>query len=121
MAQIDTATSYSPTGNTEAEDRQQEISDWSLDRAREFARKEGIRLTEDHERVLRFLRDYYVQHGWPKKTHELSQLLDEQFDDMGGKRQLHMLFPDGPVAQGSRLAGVPTPEYSVDESFGTTH
>lgn len=121
MNGFDKQTSYSPTGNTEKSDRAREIGDWNLDRARSFARTEGIELTADHEKVLHFLRDFYIRYGWPKKTHELTRLLDEQFRHMGGSRHLHMLFPDGPVSQGSRLAGVPTPEYAVDESFGTTH
>jgi tRNA 2-thiouridine synthesizing protein E len=110
---------YSPTGNTESELRAREIENWTDDQARQQARNEGMELGDDHLKVIHFLREFYVEYGWPKKTHELKQILDRQFEQQGGNKYLHQLFPDGPINQGSKLAGVPSPDYVVDESFGT--
>lgn len=121
MTDVDDNVTYSPTGNTESADRAKELENWTDNSARAQAQKEGFDLTDEHFKVLQFLRDFYIQHGWPKKTHELTRALDETFQAQGGNKYLHRLFPDGPVAQGTRLAGLPQPEYAVDESFGSTH
>lgn len=112
---------YSPTGNTEKDERAQEIVNWSVDDARQAAKEQGMELNDDHIKVMLFLRDFYVEYGWPKQTHELSRILGKEFDELGGKKYLHKLFPDGPLAQGSKLAGLPEVAYAVDESFGSTH
>ena len=88
---------------------------------RKTIEKEGMEISDEHIRVLHFLRDFYVENGWPKKTHELTLILDQTFENQGGSKYLHRLFPDGPVAQGSRLAGLPQPAYAVDKSFGSAH
>lgn len=109
------------TADLERADRARETADWNEDHARQAAQQEGVTLTPQHLEVLHFLRDYYVNHGWPDNAHDMSQILDERFAAQGGKRYLHQLFNKGPLAQGSRLAGLPTPAYAVDKSFGTAH
>ena len=121
MSDVQDNVTYSPTGNTERQDRAREIADWSAEQAKQQAQQEGFEMTNEHLEVLNVLREFYVEHGWPKKTHELTRALDQSFEAQGGKKYLHQLFPDGPVAQGTRLAGLPQPEYAVDESFGSTH
>jgi len=120
MSDVEDNVTYSPTGNVSQAERAREIDDWNTDQARQQAQQEGMELTQEHLEVLRFLRQFYLQHGWPKKTHELTQALDHNFENQGGGQYLHRLFPDGPVAQGSRLAGLPQPTYAVDEHFGST-
>jgi tRNA 2-thiouridine synthesizing protein E len=51
----------------------------------------------------------------------LMQSLEEEFSGMGGHRFLYTLFPQGPIAQASRYAGLPLPPGTRDLSFGTTH
>ena len=121
MNQLDNSITYSPTGNNEPADRAREVANWNVESARQQARKEGMEITDQHIRVLKFLRKIYVESGWPKKTHDLTQILDASFADEGGNKHLHPLFPGGPVAQGVRLAGLPTPSYAVDKSFGSSH
>jgi tRNA 2-thiouridine synthesizing protein E len=48
-------------------------------------------------------------------------LLNERFAKEGGSKFLYELFPGGPVARGSRLAGVPAPSDARDLSFGSTY
>jgi tRNA 2-thiouridine synthesizing protein E len=121
MALVNSQQTYSPTGQTEADDRAKEIASWTIERATERALSEGIDLSINHITVLTFLRTFYVKHGWPKSTHELTRVLDNEFAELGGNKFLHELFPDGPIAQATRLAGVPTPDYAVDKSFGSTY
>jgi tRNA 2-thiouridine synthesizing protein E len=55
----------------------------------------------------------------PKSGRELGDILDEAFSDQGGRQYLRRLFPQGPVAQGMRFAGLPIPAHSEDGGFGT--
>ncbi len=92
---------------------------WSEEEAERIAREEGIQLTDDHWEVIRFLRDYYQEHGQPKYAREVLEALEERFAEKGGRKYLYQLFPKGPVNQGTRIAGLPHPLYTVDPSFGT--
>jgi tRNA 2-thiouridine synthesizing protein E len=121
MNNIEKNITYSPTGNTDSTERAREIDDWDIEQARHEAGRHGMDISEHHLDVINFLRDYYVENGWPKKTYELSRTLDKAYKHLGGKRYLHQLFPDGPLAQGARLAGLPALYNVVDKSFGTAH
>lgn len=107
------------TSSSRERDRKLELGEWSEDIARALAQKEGLDLTPDHLEVARFLRRYYLQNGLAEDGRELSTALESEFDARGGRRFLHQLFPEGPVAQGSRIAGLPVPPYTEDASFGT--
>lgn len=96
-----------------------ELEPWSEDLAFELAKKEGIALTPEHWAVIRYLRRYYEECGMPSGGNLLLHCMGEAFADVGGKKHLYLLFPGGPVSQGSRIAGLPLPPYSGDASFGT--
>lgn len=98
----------------------QEITDWNRETGKSIAADEGIEMTDAHWAVIDFLRDQYREHGADSNGPDLAQALSEAFSEQGGKARLHQLFPDGPVAQGSRIAGLPVPPGSVDESFGSS-
>ncbi len=98
-----------------------QLEAWSEDLARERARVEGLALTPQHWEVIRFLREHYRQHGPAGHARNVMQALERRFAGAGGRKQLYMLFPAGPVTQGSRLAGLPLPPGAVDRSFGTSH
>ncbi len=99
--------------------RQQEVQGWTPEKAKKNAQEHGLELTGDHMDVIDFLRQEYIENGWPRSAHELSQKLSDHFSDQGGLKHLHKLFPDAPVTQGSELAGLPKPPYSEDKGFGT--
>ena len=100
--------------------RAEEIKAWSQQAASAAAAKEGITLTDAHWKVIEFLQKTYVEKGPASHARALAALLDEAFAAEGGAKALYQLFPGGPVAQGSRLAGVPVPHDSKDPSFGTS-
>ncbi len=95
------------------------LDPWNEDTARERAAAEGIKLGEEQLEVLRFMRDYTLEHGIVKNAWQWAEILDEEYRDKGGLRYLYRLFPHGPVHQGARLAALPEPEGTVDPSFGT--
>ena len=121
MTHVEEKISYSPTGNNDSGDRAREVDGWHVEHARYQAGESGMEISDEHLDVIQFLRDYYVEHGWPKRTHELSRILDKAYKHMGGKRYLHKLFPRGPLSQGPELAGLPPLANMVDLSFGTSH
>lgn len=95
---------------------------WSEAQAQSIAEAMGIKLTDEHWEVIRFLRIYYenVGNDMPP-AREFSQALDERFKDKGGLRYLYGLFPDGPVNQGGRVAGIGIPKDATNRSFGSVH
>jgi TusE/DsrC/DsvC family sulfur relay protein len=99
-------------------DRERDLQDWSEEQGRRQAEQEGIALTEAHWDVVRCLRKYYLEHDPPESGREISDMLDNTFAAQGGRKYLRRLFPDGPVAQGLRIAGLPVPAYTEDEGFG---
>ena len=104
-------------------DRREELAEqkWKRSKSAALAMKEGLRLSDDHWAVIRYLRSHYLEHGTPKYARTLARDLNRKFSDQGGNRYLHHLFADGPVTQGSRLANLPTPAYATDLSFGSSY
>jgi len=93
---------------------------WTQAGALEIARAEGLELEEAHWMALRALQEYFARHDPTAiNLRELHDALDEKFHPQGGIRQLYLLFPGGPVAQGCRLAGLKAPAGAVDKGFGS--
>jgi tRNA 2-thiouridine synthesizing protein E len=99
-------------------DRHIEMTGRDRDDARDSAAREGIELSDEHWKVIIFLRRYYLDHGWQARPHQLSRELDKAFAEQGGARYLYRLFPHGPLAQGARIAGLPVPANVTNDSFG---
>lgn len=95
------------------------LEEWSEEIARRRAAGEGLELTPRHWDVIRFLRDYHGRHGPEETARAVLHALEQRFAHDGGKKYLYVLFPGGPVTQGSRIAGLPLPPGAVDASFGT--
>jgi len=89
--------------------------DWSEDLAAVLAEKEGIKLTDEHWKVINYLRKFYFQYGIAPMVKVLFKHMTEEL----GKFETHEeyineLFPGGPAKQGSRIAGLPMPQGCVD-------
>lgn len=83
-------------------------ADWSDVFARVLAERDGLDLTAEHWEVLRYLRQYYVDHGSQAAVRGMVQHFRKVWGaERGSNRYLHRLFPrGGPQKQGNRLAGL---------------
>lgn len=98
-----------------------DLDTWNEDMAREQASKEGIQLSEAHLDVICTLRDHFAECGPAPSARALLRALEDAYVDQGGRKYLYQLFPRGPITQGCRLAGLPTPAGNADPSFGSVH
>lgn len=94
---------------------------WNEALAESLAAEEGISLSDEHWRVIRFLRHYCEQNGTLCSARLLLKAMSSEFRAEGGKRYLYTLFPRGPVVQACRIAGIPLPRHALDLSFGSVH
>lgn len=99
--------------------REKMLDLWNEDLARKTALEMGIELTDAHLQVVHTLREYYRKRGECGSGQKLSDMLDNAFSSQGGIKYLYRLFPEGPVSQGMRIAGLRVPANTEDEGFGT--
>jgi len=104
---------------SEAREHMLDLDEWNDEIAAQLAREQGIDLTPEHRAVLSFLRAHYLEHG-PTSSRQLTAALDAEFASRGGRRYLYTLFPNGPVLQATRIAGLPVPHDASDPSFGSS-
>ena len=121
MKNIENNATYSQLRNTNIYGDTRNIDNRDIDLPGLDAIEHGIDISDEHLDVMQFLRDYYVENGWPKRTHILSRMLDKKYKHLGGNKYLRQLFPKGPLTQGAQLAGLPVPANVIDRSFGTAH
>ncbi|MCW9013835.1 MAG: TusE/DsrC/DsvC family sulfur relay protein [Gammaproteobacteria bacterium] len=98
-----------------------ELADWSEALAKQYAREDGIELTQEHFNILAYLRKYYDKYGQGYNARTLLNVMEFEFGNWEGKRHLYELFPKGPVSQGCKYAGLPLPPNCNDASFGSVH
>jgi tRNA 2-thiouridine synthesizing protein E len=81
---------------------------WSEEFARELARHEGLALTPAHWEVIRFLREYFFEHGVQAQVRVMIRHFTGAWGtERGSNHHLHEMFPrGGPQKQGNRLAGL---------------
>lgn len=91
---------------------------WTKADGESTAKSEGLGLTDDHWEAIRAIQEYFAKSETPR-VRELRDAMDERFQIKGGTKYLYDLFPQGPVAQGCRLAGLPEPAGATDKSFGS--
>ncbi|MGQ9584011.1 MAG: TusE/DsrC/DsvC family sulfur relay protein [Anaerolineae bacterium] len=83
----------------------QEPDKWSEKFAALYASAEGIEgeLTEDHWKVIRYLREYYQQFG-------IAPMIRKLCKETGfNLKYIYELFPSGPAKGACKLAGLPKP------------
>lgn len=79
-------------------------ADWNEAIAAELAKDEGIeRLTDDHWKVIRYMRNTYIEKG---DAPTIRRLTKESGVDT---KLLYELFPKGPAKKAARIAGIPKP------------
>lgn len=77
---------------------------WSEDVVRAFAQIEEVtELTDDHWKVIHYLRNYW-------KQFEVAPMIPKLCKETGFTlRQIYQLFPSGPAKGACKLAGLPKP------------
>lgn len=77
---------------------------WDKNVATDFAKAEDISLlTEEHWKVIQYLRDYYLKFG-------VAPMVRKVCKDTGFKlNYIYELFPSGPAKGACKLAGLPKP------------
>lgn len=83
--------------------------DWTEAVAVDFAEREGIELTSDHWRVIRFMREWLDEHGVTADARHVMKFLAPNGDRDTGRALLFQLFPFGYVKQACRIAGMKRP------------
>jgi tRNA 2-thiouridine synthesizing protein E len=82
----------------------QDTAKWNEEVAKAFAQLEGIgELTEEHWKVINFLRSYYLQFNTAPMIRKLCKETGFQL------KYIYQLFPTGPAKGACKLAGLPKP------------
>lgn len=82
----------------------QQPDSWNKDVAAAMAKTEGVEeLTEDHWKVVNFLRDYYLEY-------QVAPMIRKLCKSTGFKlNKIYELFPSGPAKGACKIAGLPKP------------
>jgi TusE/DsrC/DsvC family sulfur relay protein len=82
----------------------QDTSQWSEEVAKGLAATEGIQeLTEEHWKVIRYLRDYYQKFSVAPPIRMVCKQTGFEL------KYIYQLFPSGPAKGACKLAGLPKP------------
>ena len=77
---------------------------WTEDMVPELARRDGIELlTDPHWKVIRFMRNQYLEKGTGPTVRLLGKTSGVSI------KELYQLFPKGPAKVAARIAGIPKP------------
>jgi tRNA 2-thiouridine synthesizing protein E len=77
---------------------------WTEDVAKALAASEGVAdMTDEHWRLVRYLRDYYTKNGVAPMVRKVCK--DMKMDN----KQLYVLFPSGPAKGACKVAGLAKP------------
>jgi dissimilatory sulfite reductase related protein len=78
--------------------------DWNNDMAAYFATQEEVKdLTENHWKVINYLRDYFKKFG-------VAPMIRKLCKDTGFTlKEIYDMFPSGPAKGACKLAGLPKP------------
>ena len=77
---------------------------WDEEVAKALAPTENVpELTEEHWKVIRYIRDYYLKFGVAPMIRKLCK--ETKFD----LKKIYELFPSGPAKGACKIAGLPKP------------
>lgn len=87
-----------------------DLNDWTPEVAIELAKTEDIVLTESHNEIVDFLREYYDEYQIAPAVRVLTKAIGKRLGkDKGNSKYLYELFPYGPAKQACKIAGLPKP------------
>lgn len=95
---------------TDAEGYLANLDDWSEEVATHLSNQDNLELTDDHWKILTWIRNYYQEFGTAPNLRMMQKLMkDDVGAELADKKRLFDLFPYGPAKQGARYAGMPKP------------
>ncbi|MCK5719994.1 MAG: TusE/DsrC/DsvC family sulfur relay protein [Thiomargarita sp.] len=87
-----------------------EPAQWNKEVAEELARQEEITLTEEHWKILYFMRSYYRDHQVAADVRFVTKYMSEEFGiGKAARNYLFKLFPYGYVKQACKISGMKRP------------
>ena len=85
-------------------------NDWTKDVSEQLAGQENIHLSDEHWKIIEFMRDYYDQHRIAADARYVIKLLSEELGyGRKARTRLYQLFPYGYVKQTCKIAGMKRP------------
>ena len=87
----------------------------------ERAKRMGLILSEERMDAVNFVLDFYDHCEDCRNARQLMKVMDQEFADLGGKKYLYRLFPNGPLSQIHELADLPNLGNQTDLGFGTSY
>lgn len=85
------------------------------------AKRMAIILSEERMDVIDFVLDFYERCEDCRNARQLMKAMDQEFAELGGKKYLYRLFPNGPLSQIHELADLPNAGNQTDRGFGTSY
>ncbi len=87
---------------------------WNHSVAEQIAQQEQVTLTEEHWIIINYLRSFHQDHDIAPTMRVLVKHLKTIWTpEQYSSPYLYSLFPDGPVKQGSKIAGLPKPPHCI--------
>ncbi len=88
--------------------------EWTPAVARALARADRVEMTDDHWALIELLRNLYAETGETPPMRLFVRLVGSTLGkDKGSSRFLYRLFPEAPIAQLCRYAGLPKPPHCM--------
>ena len=84
-------------------------ADFSDEAVQVIAAAEGLELSDDHWKIVNFLRDKYREEGHTPNFRAMLKEVSEDVIPGCDSKALYDLFPIGPAKQGCKVAGLPQP------------
>jgi tRNA 2-thiouridine synthesizing protein E len=87
-----------------------DVDSWNENLASLIAKEEEIEMTDEHWKVVNFLREYYNEYQIAPAIRVLIKAVKKTLGaDKGSNKYLYKLFPYGPAKQACKIAGLPKP------------
>ncbi len=90
-----------------------DIKDWHKSWARHMALQDDIVLTDDHWQIIEAVKKIYQLTDDTPPMRLLIKLLRKEINPEIDSRLLYQLFPDNPIRQASKYAGLPKPKHCM--------
>jgi tRNA 2-thiouridine synthesizing protein E len=95
---------------TDAEGYLANLDDWTEDVAKQLSQQDNLELTEQHWRLVNWIRAYYQEYGTAPNLRVMTKSIGADLgQEWADKKFLFDLFPYGPAKQAARYAGMPKP------------